>query len=445
MRTFLVVCTLFSLTLSLGFSAQPKTAPKAPPVTIEVAADRKDALYQRGETVTFLIQLQPGSPISPTAEIEWTLAKDGVEPKRSGRVTLKDGRGSVTGSLNEPGFLQCKVDVKQGQAKVSALGGAGIEPTAIKPSMPLPADFDAFWAEKKKALAAIPINARLTPVKSPRASVETFDLQADCVGAPVSGYFAKPADAKPKSLPAVLLVHGAGVRSAGLPGPAGWAADGALALDINAHGIPNGRDAAFYDALAQGELKEYRKAGRESRDTVYFLGMFQRLIRAIDFLAARPEWDGRTLVVYGSSQGGFQALAAAGLDARVSFFAAGVPAGCDHTGFKVGRINGWPKFVATGEAAPESVVTAVRYFDAVNFAARAKVPGFFTVGFIDTTCPPTSVYAAYNALRSPKQIHHDVKAGHTNTPEASKAMREAALAHIAKMRGTGRAVGSNSN
>ncbi len=35
------------------------------------------------------------------------------------------------------------------------------------------------------------------------------------------------------------------------------------------------------------------------------------MIRAIDFLTAQPEWDGRTVIVYGSSQGGFQALAAA--------------------------------------------------------------------------------------------------------------------------------------
>jgi cephalosporin-C deacetylase-like acetyl esterase len=140
-------------------------------------------------------------------------------------------------------------------------------------------------------------------------------------------------------------------------------------------------------------------------------------------------------VVSGSSQGGFQAIAAAGLDSRVTFFAAGVPAGCDHTGSLAGRIAGWPKFIPTSEKTPPAkVVAAVKYFDCVNFAARAKAPAIFTVGFIDTTCPPTSVYAAYNALRSPKTIHHDVDAGHTNTPAASKAMKAAVVAHFAKMR-----------
>ena len=75
--------------------------------------------------------------------------------------------------------------------------------------------------------------------------------------------------------------------------------------------------------------------------------MSLRLVRALDFLTAQPEWDGRTVVVHGSSQGGYQSLVAAGLDPRVTFFAAGIPGGCDHTGFKAGRVNGCPKLIAT--------------------------------------------------------------------------------------------------
>ncbi len=79
-----------------------------------------------------------------------------------------------------------------------------------------------------------------------------------------------------------------------------------LVLDINAHGIPNGRPAEFYEGLSQGELKDYRSIGRARREDCYFKGMFLRMIRGIDFLTAQPEWDGRTVIVYGSSQGGFR-------------------------------------------------------------------------------------------------------------------------------------------
>lgn len=413
--------------------AAEKTTPAPKPrATITATADRADAIYQRGEKVAFTIRVEhDGQPVT-AGELEWTLTKDGVPPIRNGRSPITQGRVVVTGSLDEPGFLQCRATYLADGAKITALAGAAISPLEIKPSQPAPADLAAFWDAQKQRLSAVPINPRLTPVKSSRDQVEAFDLQADSLGAPVSGYYARPIGAKARSLPAILTVHGAGVRSSSLSGPIGWAAESALALDLNAHGLPNGREPAFYEALAKGELKDYRGFGRESRETIYFLGMFLRLVRAIDFLTAQPEWNGRTVVVQGSSQGGAQAIAAAGLDPRVSFFAAGVPAMCDHTGFLAGRISGWPKFVATAEQnPPAAVVSAIRYYDAVNFAARTKAPGFFTVGFIDTTCPPSSVYAAYNALRTEKEIHHDVAAGHTNTPAASAAMRAAVKRHLA--------------
>ncbi len=417
-----------------AWAAEKKVEPK-PRFAVTAAAERPDAIYRRGESVTFVVEIRDDGGVMESGEIEWTLTKDGVGPTRTGRAPISRGRATVTGTLEDAGFLQCRVAYQAGQTKVTALGGAGISPLEIKPSAPAPTDFDAFWGAKKKQLAAVPLNARLTPVKSPRENVETFDLKADSVGAPISGYFARPTGAKPRGLPAILTVHGAGVSSSNVSTAAGWAREGALALDLNAHGLPNGREKAFYDALAAGELKDYRVRGRDSRESIYFLGMFLRLVRAIDFLTAQPEWDGRTVVVSGSSQGGAQAIAAAGLDPRVTFFAAGVPAMCDHTGALAGRIAGWPKFIPTKENPPPAdVVAAVGYYDGVTFAARTKAPGIFTVGFIDVTCPPTSVYAAYNALRAPKEIFNDVRAGHTNTPAAGAAMRAAIQRHFAAMR-----------
>jgi cephalosporin-C deacetylase-like acetyl esterase len=232
----------------------------------------------------------------------------------------------------------------------------------------------------------------------------------------------------------MLTVHGAGVRSSGLGTAANWAKQGFLALDINAHGIPNGKPAEFYRDLERGELSGYRQRGRESRDTVYFLGMFLRLVRAIDFLTAQPEWDGRVLVVHGSSQGGAQAIVAAALDPRVTFFSSGVAAMCDHSGAMANRISGWPKLVPLGEdSRPDAkILEAARYYDMVNFASRITVPGIMTVGFIDTTCPPTSVYAAYNALAGPKEMFNDPPSTHRVSAEADRAMKTAIHKHVAE-------------
>lgn len=434
----------FCLCLALPLAAQVGPAtPPAPVLRLKASLERGDALYRPGETAVFLLEAsEAGQPVGDLT-VQCVLSKDGIEPRPPVQVRLRDGKGRLEGKLGEPGFLLLRATA----GKASALAAAGFDPQAIRPSLPVPEDFDAFWSAQKVALSAVEPLAELVPVPAPAAAVnrapavklECFDVKVACLGVPVSGYLSRPAGARPGSLPAVLTVHGAGVRSSSLAGSASWAAKegGMLALDINAHGLPNGRPDAFYEAQAAGELKDYRYAGRMERQQNYFTGMFLRVVRAIDFLAAQPQWDGRTLIVYGSSQGGYQALAAAGLDERVSFICAGVPAGCDHSGAVVGRVNGWPKLVpAAADGRPDPAVQqTARYLDAVNFATRARCQGAaVTVGYIDLTCPPSSVMAAYNALPVAKRLHVDVLAGHTNTPGAIRFMQEAALEHVRSQR-----------
>jgi cephalosporin-C deacetylase len=394
-------------------------------VVLKAVTDREEARYDVGEEVIFNVT-------GPAGEITCTLSKDGVQPRKPQKLTLKEGESvQVKGTLDEPGFLSLKV--QQGQS--SALAAAAIEPEFITPVGPPPEDFDAFWDKQKAALKAVPPNPKLVQVDAKVKGVEAFDIKVDCLGAPVSGYFGRPAaKAAAKSLPALLYVHGAGVGSSNIH-TMNWVLQhkGMLALDINAHGIDNGQPKEYYDNLAATTLKDYRTQGRNDPEQCYFKGMFLRVIRAIDFLTAQPEWDGKTLIVYGSSQGGFQAFAAGGLDERVSFICAGVPAGCDHNGFEVGRVCGWPKLVPQGPDGQmdAAVAKAARYFDCVNFSLRAKCRGAaVTVGYIDTTCPPTSVLAAYNALNVPKDLHVDTLVGHTNSPQATAFMQQAALAHL---------------
>ena len=152
-------------------------------------------------------------------------------------------------------------------------------------------------------------------------------------------------------------------------------------------------------------MKDYPQSGREDREKCYFLGMFLRLARALEFLTSQPEWDGKTLIVRGASQGGGQAIAAAGLDPRVTFIAAAVPAICDHTGHAVCRVNGWPQLVPDQAGKPNpKILQVARYFDSMNFATRTKAEAIVSVGLIDTVCPATSVYAAYNNLPGKKQM-----------------------------------------
>lgn len=431
LRRFFTLAVGIVLMLA-GASAWAKQL-KPTDYALSVTTDRAEPYYHRGETVTFTIKLTYKGETMKDANVKWRISKDGVEPPlQDGVVSMAEGFATVSGKLDEPGFLQCRADfVAPGESVPTARAAAAIDQLEIKPSMPVPDDFDAYWAGEKKKLADVPLNVRMTPVKSPFPGVECFDVQADGLGGPLSAYMARPAGAKPGTLPAIVLCHGAGVANSRLSVAAQWAKDGFIAIDFNAHGLPNGQPPAYYGDLYKGELKQYYLKNPESREGIFFHELFLRLQRAMDVVTAQPEWGQKILVANGRSQGGGQAIAAAGLDPRVTFFAAQIPAMCDHTGVMAGRINGWPKIVPMDNGKPdEKALQVARYFDGVNFATRTKAGAFFTVGFIDVSCPPGSVYAAYNAIRGKKAIVDNFRTGHISTPEGDDAVRTAILAYI---------------
>lgn len=421
--------TLWSLPRISSFAADAPT----PKTSILVTTDRPDAIYARGDKVTFTIQVKLGDKPAPETTLRFTLDDEGPKTFRTGELAWKGTPVTVQGSMDKPGILRCMVSfTPAGGGTVRALSGAAISPLEIPPSLPVPDDFQSFWQKQKAALSAIPVRSTLTPVKSSTSGVEAYDVQVSSIGdVPVSGYFARPEGAKPGSLPIVLWVHGAGVRSSSLGNAVQGARDGFLSMDINAHGLPNGKPNAFYADLANGALKTYRHDGRENRDQVYFKGMFLRLVRALDFLTAQPEWNGKVVAVIGHSQGGAQALVAGGLDPRVTFIGSGVPAMCDHSGMVVQRVAGWPKIVpnSTDGKPDPAVLEATRYYDAVNFAHFFKGEAILSAGFIDTVCPATTCYAAYNQLQGTKQMISKPGMGHAAPTDVKDAFWAAARKH----------------
>jgi len=430
--------------LLLAVVASTPVLAAEPAYRLQVVTDLEDAIYQAGETARFLITVtHAGEPVS-TGTVSYAVDDFVTEspppsdyPQR--QLELADKPPAVPVTSESPIFLRCVVRFQPPEGKpLTASAGAGFSPLEIGPSLPVPEDFDRFWGDQKRQLAEVPLDAKLTPVEQSDATVECFDVQVACLGgAPVSGYLAMPTGAKPKSLPAILWVHGAGVRSSSLGSAVKGAHAGMLSMDINAHGIPNGKPAEFYRDLAAGRLKNYRHDGRESRDTVYFRGMFLRLQRAIDLLTSRPEWDGSVLVVTGHSQGGGQSLAAGGLDDRVTMIAPGVPAICDHTGRAAGRINGWPKLVPLGpDGKPDpTILEASRYVDAANFASRCRADAIMSVGLIDTVCPPSSCYAAYNGLKGRKEVINEPLMGHAAPAHIQEAFFQQILDHVKQRTG----------
>ena len=292
-------------------------------------------------------------------------------------------------------------------------GGLGvlIAPEKIVPGNPKrPADFDEFWAKKRAELDAVPVKATRTEVGGSKnyPGVVCYDVKVDCAGGkPVSGYLCMPRGAEPKSLPAIVTYHGSGVRSAKKQFKYG---SKAIAFDVNAHGIDNGKPAKFYTELNQGALKGYTVRGFGDRDQCYFIGMFMRVMRALDYVKSLPEWNGKVLIVSGPSQGGGQALAAAALDSQVTLCSTGVPALCDLGGRAVDRRPGWPAYTVKPlkRQSDADLLAGAAYIDGVFFARRIKCPIYFSTGLIDNVCHTAAVYSAYNALPKETEKHMQI-------------------------------------
>jgi len=310
------------------------------------------------------------------------------------------------GSFDEPCSVIVEASIKE---DYTALGFM-VAPGNLKPGGECLADFAEYWERERNNLLTLPYDIKTSAVKD--SDIDTgyscVNVEINCTGPkPARGYLAKPEIAAPKSLPIVILVHAAGVKGSWCRSEPGnamkYARMGVLCFDLNAHGMLNGQTEEYYADLEAGELKNYFLQGLTSRDDFYFRGMYLRLMRTIDFLTKQPEWDGKRIVVIGESQGGGQALVAAGLDKRVSAVVAVVPAMCDWLGPLADREGGWPQPLKA-DVAREEILKTVPYFDAANILKKSKATLFVEIGLIDITCPPASVYAAINQAKGRKII-----------------------------------------
>jgi len=408
----------FALRLpAAGEPAQTNLVPE-----IKVAGDRTEGVYKVGEKVRFKIEtIKPELAAADAKTARYALRLNNHSNITNGTFDIVSGK-EVEYEFKKPGWALLSVTPKWKDADgraVIIMAGAMCEPEKIRPGEEMPADFQAFWNEKKKILDAMPFEPELTPVTNMTSEkVETYAIVLNNInGTKIRGFFAKPkGDGK---FPAFMQVNAAGVYSVGPSLVSGYAAKGAMAIHINAHDIPNGQPKEFYEQL---KLNDYPTRGRNSREESYFLRMFCSCYRAAQYLAGRNEWDGRHFMVSGSSQGGGQAFVTASLCPKVTAFAANVPALCDHGGREAGRQAGWPGWVVYGkDGKPEMAsLEASRYYDCANFARSIKAKGLVSAGFIDCCCPPCSVYAAFNMLPGDKKIVNMVATGHGMSPECNR-------------------------
>ena len=281
-----------------------------------------------------------------------------------------------------------------------------------RPARSEPTDFDAFWARTLIEARAFPIDARFELVETGMTLVDTYDVTFNGYGGqPIKGWLLLPHTCSGQ-LPCVVEYTGYG---GGRGHPHDWmlfpsAGYACFAMDVRGQGSSwrTGHTADYEPQGAGPNYPGFMTRGVQSPETYYYRRLFTDVARSIEAIRTHVAVDKKRIAVNGGSQGGGMALAAAGLVPDLSAVMTDVPFLC-HFRRAVTLVDTDPyyeigRYLSQNRDHMEMVLNTLDYFDCVNHSARTNAPALFSVGLMDTTCPPSTVYAAYNHYTGEKQI-----------------------------------------
>lgn len=404
----IIIGVLLCVLGSLSISAQIRGTN----IVVSVTPDHQDWNYKVGEKASFVVNVRKSGTLLNQVKVDYE-AGPVMYPNTKKTLVLKDGTMKWSGEMKTPGFYRLKVVAHVDGKDYEGLCTAAFSPEKIKPFAQEPKDFDDFW---KKALdEARQIDLNPTKVLLPErctkdVNVYEVSYHNNRWGSKMYGILSIPV--KPGKYPALLRVPGAGVRP--YSGDTYTAPGKCIVLEIGIHGVPVTMEQKVYDDLANAALNGYWDTNLENPDRNAYKRVVTGAVRGVDMIASLDEWDGKTVGVTGSSQGGFLSLAVAALDKRVTFLAAVHDAMCDYEAELHGVAGGWPHYFyhAKMNAITKARLEGARYYDGVNFARRITVPGWYSFGYNDEVVPPTSAYGLYNTIKAPKILSLYQMTGH---------------------------------
>lgn len=273
-----------------------------------------------------------------------------------------------------------------------------------------PPDFDAFWTGTLAEARQFPLEATFAPVDAGLRLMDAFDVNFNGYGGqPIKGWLLLPRD-RTGPLPCVVEYIGYG---GGRGRPIDWLLFSAAGY---AHLVMDTRGQG--GAWRGGDTPDVEGSGPQSPGfmtrgvlapfTYYYRRVFTDAVRAVEAARSHPAVDAGRVAVAGGSQGGGIALAAGALVGDVAAVLADVPFLC-HFRRATSITDAYPygeivQFCKVHRDKVAAVFRTLSYFDGVNFAARCQAPALFSTGLMDDTCPPSTVFAAYNHYAGPKEM-----------------------------------------
>ena len=279
------------------------------------------------------------------------------------------------------------------------------------PDLAVPADLDAFWASTLADARSHDLGVTCTPVENGLAVIDTFDVTyAGFGGSPIRAWLHLPAT-RTGPLPAVIEYCGYGGGRGLSHERVLWAAAGYahLVMDTRGQGSswmvgdtpdPDAGGAPFHPGfMTQGILDP---------ETYYYRRVFTDAVRAVEAARTLDAVDPARVGVAGGSQGGGISLAVAGLVPDLAAVMTDVPFLTDFrraiTLIDTNPYGEIVRYLKAHRDHADRALTTLSYFDAATLARTAGAPALFSVGLMDETCPPSTVYAAFNHYGGPKEI-----------------------------------------
>ncbi len=270
------------------------------------------------------------------------------------------------------------------------------------PALAVPEDFDAFWEQTlaESRAAAGPIG--LERVEGPFRELVVEDLTfPGYAGEPIRAWVTRPHGDEPRPTVVEFVGYNGGRGLAGEK--LAWAAAGFVhvLMDTRGQGSGWGNGGDTPDPHGSGPATAgFMTRGITSPQTYYYRRVFTDAVLLVDAVRGFAEVDADRVAVTGISQGGGIAIAASALCDGLVGVMPDVPFLC-HFARAVTLVDTLPygeivQYLAGWRQHVDTAFRTLSYFDGVNFARRAQCPALFSVGLMDTICPPSTVYAAYN-------------------------------------------------
>lgn len=267
-------------------------------------------------------------------------------------------------------------------------------------------DIDLFWRKTLEKLAAIPIDASISPTNEILPYKTYFLTVTSLDNVKVAGYLSIPVQGEAKAKPWPVLVTTSGYSGNGQGVQLSECQRGYAVLQV----YPRGQNvSANYFTINSDKVS----TKLNSPEGFYYQGGYADIIRMIDYVVTRPDIDSSRIAMVGTSQAGGIALAVTALDSRIKAVVAHVPFLCN---FRLAATM--PSLTKTlldrAGANNEKSFQTLDYFDPFVLASKINVPVFMTAGGKDVLCPAPTIRSVYEKIKSKKEYKFYPDLPHTS-------------------------------